>query len=87
MDFFIGDSSVYTIDIIGRAITFDKGESDIIKGSVIKEVLKGGLTGGYLSTVCRKSKLVICFSEGSKGNQGVMSVVMSFVTREPRSGV
>jgi hypothetical protein len=36
------------------------------------------LTGGHLSTVCRKSKLVICFSEGSKGDQGVISVVMSW---------
>jgi hypothetical protein len=68
LDFFVRDSSICTVNIIERAITFNENESDIVKGSVIKEILKGDLTGGYLSVICYKSKLIICFSEGSKGN-------------------
>ena len=68
MDFFIRDSSICIIDIIGRAVAFDEGESDIVEGSIIEEVLKGDLTGGHLSAVYHKSKLVICFFEGFKGD-------------------
>jgi hypothetical protein len=68
LDFFIKDSYISTINIIGRAITFNKGESNTIKGSVIKEVLEGGLTRRHLSLICHKSKLIIYFSKGSKGN-------------------
>ena len=76
MDFFIRDSSIYTINIIRQAIIFNENKSDIIKGSIIKEILKRDLTGGYLSIVYYKSKFIICFSEGSKGNQGVISVMI-----------
>ena len=68
MNFFIKDSSIYTINIIERAITFDKDKSNTIKESIIKEILKGDLTGGYLNIVYYKSKFIICFSEGSKSN-------------------
>ena len=68
MDFFIKDSSIYTINIIERIITFNKSKSDIIKRSIIKEILKGDLIEGYLNIVYYKSKFIICFSEGSKSN-------------------
>jgi hypothetical protein len=68
LDFFVKDSSICIVNVIRRAVAFDEGESDAVEGSVIEEVLKGGLTGGYLSVVCCKSKLVICFFEGSKGD-------------------
>ena len=77
MDFFIRDSFIYIINIIKRIIAFNKSKNDIIKGSIIKEVLKGGLTGGYLNIVYYKSKLIICFLEGFKDNQDLISVVMS----------
>ena len=68
MDFFIKDSFIYIINIIRQAITFNKDENVIIKGNVIEEVLKGGLTRGHLSVICYKFKLVICFFKGFKGN-------------------
>ena len=68
MDFFIRDSSIYTINIIEQAITFNKSKSNTIKGNIIKEILKGDLTGEYLNIVYYKSKLVICFSESSKSD-------------------
>ena len=77
MDFFIGDSSICTINIIGQAVTFDKGESDIVKGSIIKEILKGDLTGEYLNIIYYKSKFIICFSESSKDNQNIILIIIN----------
>ena len=68
MDFFIRDSSIYTINIIERIITFNKSKSDIIKRSIIKEILKGDLIEGYLNIVYYKSQFVIYFSEDSKSD-------------------
>jgi hypothetical protein len=68
LDFFVKDSFICIVDVIRRAVAFNEGESDAVEGSVVKEVLKGGLIGGYLSAICCKFKLVICFFKGSKGD-------------------
>jgi hypothetical protein len=68
LDFFVKDSFICTINVIRRAVAFNEGESDVIEGSIVKEVLKGGLIKGHLSVICYKSKLVICFSKGLKGD-------------------
>ena len=61
MDFFVKDSFIYIINIIRQAITFNKDENDIIKGNVIEEVLKGGLTRGYLNIIYYKFKFINYF--------------------------
>jgi hypothetical protein len=68
LDFFIKDSFICIIDVIRQVVAFNKGESDIVKRSIIKEVLKGGLTRGHLSVIYYKSKLIIYFFEGFKGD-------------------
>jgi len=77
LDFFIRDSSIYTINIIEQAITFNKSKSNTIKGNIIKEILKRDLTERYLNIVYYKSKLIIYFLEGFKNNQDLILVVMS----------
>ena len=68
MDFFVKDSFIYIINIIRQAITFNKDENDIIKGNVIEEVLKGGLTRGYLNIIYYKFKFIIYFFKGFKSD-------------------
>jgi hypothetical protein len=68
LDFFVKDSFICIVNVIRQAVAFNEGESDVVEGSIVKEILKGGLTKGHLSAIYCKSKLVICFFEGFKGN-------------------